>query len=204
MRFTNDLIRWSIIRSNRITSSFNRYGHAFDGMLEHRGGRFHIFCNLDRVEKRGLTRGPVHSGHELGHFYIDDHRSALESGVAPSHRSCADFESKLIVEQEADYFAVNLLMPESLFLEKGQGELFPAFPPLGLARTFGTSVTSTAIRYATLGLSPCVVIKWNQDKVAWRWFADHLWNAGFRRIIDDKHESWKGRPRHCLCLRAAA
>lgn len=175
-----------VIRANEITLNFGRYANAFDGMLEHLDSRFHIYCNLDRVEKEDSPRARFTLGHELGHFYIDDHRNALASGAAPSHSSFTEFESKLLVEQEADHFAVNLLMPERQFRKRAKGS-GPGFSTvLELAKSFQTSISSTSIRYASLGLSPCVVIKWNSDKVAWKWIGDDLWNAGFRKIIDDK------------------
>ena len=40
----------AIIKSKGISISFGRYEDYFDGLLEHRHGRFHIFANLDRVE----------------------------------------------------------------------------------------------------------------------------------------------------------
>jgi IrrE N-terminal-like domain len=176
----------SVIRANDVTLNFGRYADAFDGMLEHLDGRFHVYCNLDRVEKEDSTRARFTLGHELGHFYIDDHRNALASGAAPSHSSFAEFESKLLVEQEADHFAVNLLMPETLFRKRTKGNGPGLSAILELAKSFKTSVSSTAIRYASLGVSPCVVIKWNPNKVAWKWIGDELWSAGFRKIIDDK------------------
>lgn len=176
----------TVIRAIGVTPNFGRYADAFDGMLEYLAGRFHIYCNLDRVEKEDSTRARFTLGHELGHFYIDDHRNALASGAAPSHSSFSEFESKLLVEQEADHFAVNLLMPEPLFRKRAKGSNPGLSAILELAKSFKTSVSSTAIRYASLGISPCVVVKWNSNKVAWKWIGDDLWNAGFRKIIDDK------------------
>jgi len=100
-----------IAKAKGITLSFGRYEDAFDGLLEHCCGRFHIYCNLDRVERAGSPRARFTLSHELGHFYIDEHRNALKAGRAPSHPSFCDYESKNPVEQEADHFASCLLMP---------------------------------------------------------------------------------------------
>lgn len=178
----------SVIRANRITLNFGRYGDAFDGLLEHLSGRFHVFCNLDRVASPGSTRARFTLAHELGHFFIDDHRNALAAGAAPSHPSLCEYESKLLVEQQADAFAANLLMTEPQFRQKARGLGTGLTAIRSLAHAFTASVTSTAIRYASLGIEPCVVIKWNSGRVSWKWVADSLWNDGFRKIIDAKAE----------------
>src|SRR5262249_25806808 len=45
-----------IAQAKHLTMSFGSYKDAFDGMLEHKAGRFHIYCNLDRVERRDSPR----------------------------------------------------------------------------------------------------------------------------------------------------
>jgi hypothetical protein len=104
----------AIIHDVDITLSFNDYGDAFDGMLEWRPAGFHIFCNLHRVVNSTSDRARFTLGHELGHYFIDGHRNALQSGAAPSHPSfCCDTNPTLAVEQEANHFASHLLMPDS-------------------------------------------------------------------------------------------
>jgi hypothetical protein len=104
----------AIIRDAGITLSFNDYGEAFDGMLEWTPQGFHIYCNLHRVENSTSGRARFTLGHELGHYFINEHRTALTSGAAPSHPSfCCDTEPQLAVEQEANLFASHLLMPNS-------------------------------------------------------------------------------------------
>src|SRR5438067_1156661 len=77
----------TITDAKDITISFSRYSNSFDGMLEHRAGRFHIYCNLDRLDNSDSPRARFTLCHELGHYFIDDHRNALASGKAPSHLS---------------------------------------------------------------------------------------------------------------------
>lgn len=173
-----------IAKAKEITLSFGNYGDAFDGMLEHMGGRFHIYCNLDRVGQRDSPRARFTLGHELGHFYIDEHRNALSAGRAPAHPSRCEFESKNPVEQEADLFSSCLLMPAARFLKQGKRASVGLPGILELARHFGTSVTSTAIRYATLGLKPCVVIKWGDGKYAWKWLSSEALEARLRKTFE--------------------
>ncbi len=94
-----------IAAAKAITVSFGRYGDAFDGMLEHRAGRFHIYANLQRLLREDSPRARFTLGHELGHYYIDEHRNALTAGAVPAHRSGSEYESRLLPEQEADCFA---------------------------------------------------------------------------------------------------
>jgi Zn-dependent peptidase ImmA (M78 family) len=156
-----------ILAEKKITHSFNYYGDDFDGMLEHKSGTFHVYCNLNRVEQRNSPRARFTLAHELGHYFIDEHRRALASGRQPMHQSNCEFSSRNIAEQEADLFASALLMPPDLFKEKAKR--YPAgFHGIRtLADHFKTSWTSTALRYAQSDITPCAVIKWTSEKKAW-------------------------------------
>jgi len=171
----------AIIRRKQITLSRGSYGDAFDGMLEHRSGRFHIYCNVARVQNSARIRFTL--SHELGHYFIDDHRQALEGGLPP-HPSFCEYQSDNPAEQEADHFASNLLMPRARFLRVA--ERLPVGAPsiLSLAKQFDTSRTSTALRYVHLDISLCALIKWNPDGLAWRRFSDSAFRAGYRKIVD--------------------
>lgn len=124
--------------------------------------------------------------HELGHYFIASHRNALQAGHAPYHKSFCEYESKLFVEQQADCFASNLLLPRESFLKKAKG----CGPGLGgvlsLSDYFDTSVSATAIRYASLGVAPCIVIKWDLHRFGWKWLAEDAYAAGYRKTIEAK------------------
>ena len=173
-----------IARAKRITLSFGPYGDAFDGMLEHREGRFHVYCNLDRSGSADAPRARFTLAHELGHYFIDDHRNALAAGQAPAHRSLCDYESANLAEQEADCFAANLLMPAERFALKAK-----AAPPglagvISLAEAFGASLTAAAIRYAACDISPCAVVKWTWRRYAWKWLSSSTFRARYRRTVE--------------------
>src|SRR5258708_20644605 len=72
-----------ILQNKELTFSFGYYGEGFDGMLEHLRGRFHMYGNLDRIETRTSPRARFTGGHELAHYFIDEHRTALARGVPP-------------------------------------------------------------------------------------------------------------------------
>jgi hypothetical protein len=177
-----------IIGAKGLRLVFGHYREAFDGLLRHRTGRFTVFCNLARVEAKKSPRAKFTLAHELGHYFIPSHRNALRSGLAPHHPSFCEYESKLFVEQQADCFASNLLLPRSRFVTEARkkGATGGLKTILSLSSHFGTSVTATAIRYATLAVSPCVVIKWNGDRYGWKWLSEDAFAAGYRKTIEDK------------------
>jgi Zn-dependent peptidase ImmA (M78 family) len=174
----------AIVRAKGITVSYGHYGDAFDGLLEHRYRRFHIYINLDRVERAGSPRARFTFGHELGHYFIDEHRNALAAGLAPSHPSICEYESDLLVEKEADHFASNLLMPTYSFKQLAAPTALGLEGILKIAEHFGTSVTSTAIKYAQLDIVPCAVIKWNKDGFGWKWLSTETFRARYHKTIE--------------------
>lgn len=173
----------AIIAAKGITLSFGMYGDAFDGLLEHKAGRFHVYANLQRLKARDSGRARFTLAHELGHFFIDDHRRALASGRTPSHPSLTDYQSRNPVEQEADFFASHLLMPSGPFSRAAKKHQLGLDAVLALREQFGTSITSTAIRFTQLDLGPCTLVKWNTDGFAWKWFSPSTFTAGYRATV---------------------
>lgn len=172
-----------IARENDLTFNYGRYQDYFDGLLEHKSGRFHIYCNLDRVEDAISGRARFTMAHELGHYFIDEHRNALMAGAAPSHPSFCEHESKLLVEMEADHFASNLLMPEGRFRKTCERKRVGMDSILELAKLFGTSITSTALRYTKLDIVPCAVFKWSKGRLQWRWMSTETFRQRFGSTV---------------------
>lgn len=164
-----------VLADREITWSFGHYGEAFDGALECRNSRFHVYCNLVRVGHRQSARARFTLAHEIGHYYIDEHRRALAQGRAPTHPSKCEFESDRLVEREADFFATHLLMPTDRFVAAA-GRFRPGMEGiLSLCEIFGTSITSTAIRYAKCDVMPCAIMKWHSTAFGWCWFSDGMY-----------------------------
>lgn len=176
----------SILTSEGVTTSFNHYGDAFDGLLEWRDGAFHVFCNLTRIEASGSPRARFTLAHELGHYFIDAHRNALVSGAAPSHPSLCDFQSSLLVEKEADFFASSLLMPRTRFANAIKRSSRGLEGVLELASQFGCSLTATALRYLQHeDSSPCVVVRWDSDGFGWKRLSTAAYAQGYRKTFED-------------------
>ena len=174
----------AIARAKGLTTSFNDYGNGFDGMLEVRSGRFHIYCNLRGLDGRDAPRARFTLAHELGHFFIDEHRQALLSGRVPAHKSICEFRSNRLVEAEADAFASSLLMPWSRFLPAAAKAKRGLYAVLELASQFRTSLTATALRYVRADLFPCVLVMWSREGYAWKWISRSAFVAGNRKTIE--------------------
>jgi Zn-dependent peptidase ImmA (M78 family) len=172
-----------ILSSEGITVSTNDYGDHFDGMLEYSDGRFHIYCNLHRSVSRDSGRARFTLGHELGHYFIDEHREGLLNGSFPQHASHSDYQTTNPVERQADTFAANLLLPKQRFLAKLKRVAFSIDGIRSLAALFQTSLSSTAIRYVQLSPRPCAVVRWTAGKVTWMSASEELEQGGLRWVI---------------------
>lgn len=164
------------------------YDGCFDGRIEYRGagpaGRFVLFYAEPRAGVRPEGRVRFSVAHELGHFYLPHHREYLLSGVW--HGSRAGFVSEKPLEREADLFAASLLMPRDMFL--GAVRRRTSICSLGdlaaLAdRTFLTSLTSTAVRYAQMDVEPCCVVLSRAGRVVFAYHSDEFHGLGLGRLV---------------------
>lgn len=123
------------------------------GMLVKAGDQFGIMYATN-IPSKGFQKFSI--AHEVGHYCLDGHCDALLSkGV---HYSQAGFRSSDPYEQEADYFAAALLMPELPF-RKEMNRHDPGMTCVeALRRACETSLTATAIRYANLTRDGVAVI----------------------------------------------
>ena len=147
-----------IARAYGIHYILGSYEDAFDGALYFADGQFYIFINEDRqqsVERRRFT-----FCHELGHFFIDGHRTALASGEVPYHSSFTNYSSELSVEREADFFASFLLMPRHrIITDYRQYRKFSFSIIEQFSQKYKTSKIATVYRVLHLDLHPMMVVK---------------------------------------------
>lgn len=169
-----------------ITHSLSDYGSVFDGLLEHQSGCFHIYLNSKGQYNLSNTRVRFSFAHELGHYYIDEHREALRAGRTPVHPSKNDFSSVNIVEQEADFFASSLLLPKSRVLKGCFRKKFTPELVTGIANSFKTSLTATLIKFASIGNHPIMVVCARNNLISWRTYSHDF---PYRRI-----KSYRGQP----------
>ena len=187
---------FAIANDEGIILSPGVYGDRFDARIEYLPDerRFVIYYKL-AGRNQGRIRFSI--GHELGHYYLEEHRDRLVSGKA--HDSVTDYRSTMKTEQEADQFAANLLMPESLFLSEvkrfRQG-VCTLQDLLTLADRLETSVTSTAIRYCDLNVEPAMLVISQNGLVQWSYAAADMhpsgcWFARQGSLIPEKSQTAK-------------
>jgi Zn-dependent peptidase ImmA (M78 family) len=161
-----------IAEKNNITYSFGNYSDSFDGLIECEDEDFHIFINLDRLKQEYSERARFTFGHELGHYFIDNHRNSLLKGLSPSHCSFTGFQSKNKAERQADYFSSCLLMPELGFRKYCHRKKFEYRIIDELSKIYGTSKSATAIRFCAIGNHPIMVVYAYENKIKWYWSSD--------------------------------
>lgn len=158
-----------IAEKNNISYSFGNYSDSFDGLLECENGVFHIFINLTRLKQAYSERARFTFAHELGHYFIDDHRNALLKGLSPSHCSQTGFKSKNRAERQADYFAACLLMPDVGFRKYCDKKKFEYRIVEELSKKYGVSKSATALRFCAIGNHPIMVVYSFKNKIKWYW-----------------------------------
>jgi Zn-dependent peptidase ImmA (M78 family) len=129
-----------------------------------------------REDERDLPRARWSAAHELGHLRLHL--------LADYFRLCTGVPNELRddevrrLEQEADHFAAELLLPE-LFARPWCASPRPTLDDVErLARTCRTSLQATALRFVQLSPAPCAVvfarggiIKWSAESAA---FPGHI------------------------------
>jgi len=186
-----------------VTVSYGDYGNDFDGLLEHRGGAFHIFCNTARGQAYGSPRARFTVAHELGHYFIDEHRNALATGFPP-HCSVTESPPDNPAEAEANLFAAHLLMPTVEF-RKALTEV-----PSGLkgiieiASTFAVSIQSAALRYTAASDKPCAIHMFRDAASPWWDISPQLKTRGFHWIRKLKAETTPDDSATGLAIRDSA
>lgn len=130
------------------------------GHLLRMGDKYFILYST-AIENEGFQRFSI--AHELGHYFLEGHIDQLL--INNSHESRANFQSEDPLEREADRFAAALLMPRSLFEAEMKRQPEGLKGVSALHRVCKTSLTATAIRYATLASIPVAVVFTDNGRV---------------------------------------
>jgi Zn-dependent peptidase ImmA (M78 family) len=144
---------------------------GYDGYLMCANGVWGIMIN-GSIKSRARKRFTI--AHELGHYYISRHDEGNHQcfrkdigAVDPSARQD---------EREANEFAVELLMPNDFFRSDMHGRSINLDTINWLATRYGTSMTSTAIRYAHFSTDICAVILSERGRIKY-----FVCSEGFRK-----------------------
>lgn len=141
------------------------------GFLVKTGDVFGIMY-ASHIQNEGFIRFTV--AHELGHYFLPGHPAKLFPNGSGHHQSTSGFLSRDPIEEEADHFAAALLMPSQLFSAAidDAGEGFSAIA--NLASLCKTSITATAIRFATLSPGPVAVVVSKGSRIEYCFLSEAL------------------------------
>ena len=145
---------------------------TFDGMTIFDDENFYIHLNIDNGNKINSERGRFTLGHELGHYFIDNHRIGLKKGLLEAHPSKIGQKQFYEIEREADYFASCLLMPEERFKKDILRKKFNFGLIDFLCNEYKVSRTACAFRFAEIGNHPIMIIYAENGIIKWNYCSD--------------------------------
>jgi len=163
------------------------YKDAFDGRLNYVGPRF-LLCYNTKYNQ-WPHQGELHPkvrftlGHELGHYFIENHRRYLVNHRKP-HGSYTEFQTNSIVEREADSFASGLLMPGYLLSPHINQIINPSLDHVReAARIFDVSLTALLVRWVQLSHFPCATLCVRSNRIQWGFASNPFMAAGLYRAM---------------------
>lgn len=157
---------------------YDDYGqNTFDGMTWYVPEQdvFYVHINTARGNMKDSRKGRFTLAHELGHYFIDHHRQALECGKMKPHIHRYEPFSKneeWAIEREADEFAAQLLMPLSQFKDDVREKNFSGDLIQQLADKYQVSFSACALRYMRLNLVPIMLVYAIEGKIKWQMRGD--------------------------------
>jgi len=177
-----------IVESEELNLYHDQYENYFDGMLvyDRDEKEFHIHINTDKGNYPGSKRERFTLAHELGHFFINEHRIGLKEGYLNPHPSNFELRRNQQIEKEADCFAGSLLMPVSLFREFTKGKKFSLDLIKDISASFQTSILSSSLRFAEIGNHEIMVVFSKDNIVKWYRKSDDFPNMPFRFKVGQK------------------
>lgn len=145
----------------------DKYENYFDGMLVHDGLDYHVHLNLDKGNTLTSKRGRFTLGHELGHFFIEEHRIGLKHGFLTPHPSLNDFGNSELIELEADYFSSCLLMPYDRYREFCARKPFCFDLLFEVSERFQASLVACLLRFVEAGTREFLVVVSQEKRIKW-------------------------------------
>lgn len=169
-----------IAASQGLKCSLNDYGKAFDGLLENRNGRFHIYLNTGSGGHLYQPRVRFSLAHELGHYLIEEHYRALSDPRMKAQPSFQTFDLDNKYEVEADYFASCLLMPEDRIQKDVYRRKFNFSLVDELAKKYDVSLTAALLKFIGIGNYPLMVVCTRSCKIRW---VRYTWDFPFTYLL---------------------
>ena len=173
-----------IAREEGIELAEGDYGEEFHGRIEYLAevGAFVIY-HPSVVAGQYPSRVRFSIAHELGHFYIPQHREILLKGRF--HYSLEGFRHKNEIERQADTFAAALLIPTKLLKERmGRRGFLTLAQILALAEDCRASAQATAFRYTRFTREPHLALVSENGKVLYGFASEEARIWGFGKLRD--------------------
>jgi len=152
-----------IAKGEHICFIESNYGNYFIGQLVHYLKRFYILLNTDLLTQCEFGRVRFTIAHELGHYFVDAHRTQLAKGVSLSFQGELSEAEYKYIEIAANHFAANLLMPKNHFIKQARKLETGLAGILILKAKYCASVECTIKHYVNLNLSASLLIRWKAD-----------------------------------------
>ncbi len=154
-----ELIRPEVIaEAEEITISLGNYKNEFQGLIHYLNGLFHVYLDTTFGKTLNDTVIRFSFAHELGHYFINEHRAELLAMGLLGSTNGAAMLSEALFEKEAEYFASCLLMPRSRFLADIAKKPFSTWLIHQLCKKYKVSQTAAFMRYMALGEEQIAVI----------------------------------------------
>lgn len=161
-----------IAEEELINVIYDDYGYdTFDGltMFEPSTDEFYIHINTAKGNTKNSTKGRFTLAHELGHYFLPQHRWGLMRGKMKPHGSInymMDYAAWKI-EREADNFASSLLMPSEDFVAYIRNKSFNYQLLDGISKRYNVSLSAAAIRFIAIGNYPILILYAINGKIRW-------------------------------------
>lgn len=168
-KFTGEILPEVIARENDLRFYYDHYGiekngKGFEGLQIYDGKKFHTHINLDLVGSPDSSRARFAFGHELAHYFIDEHHGLLKKKYHPSK---FDPKETNLIELEANYFAGALLMPELSFRKFLFKKKFSLNLISELSEQFKVSDLAAILRFVEVGTYPLMVAYCRNGLLEW-------------------------------------
>lgn len=150
------------------------YGDAtFDGLtwFEQETDEFYIHLNTNPAKRNTLNhlKGRFTLAHELGHYFIPDHRLGLMSGELNPHGSVSFLNNLPAwqIEREADAFASSLLMPSQSLRNFIKDKPFSFQVIEAISNKYKVSKSAAALRFSVIGNYPIMIVYAVDGSIKW-------------------------------------
>ncbi len=168
-----------IAKEEGIELTDGEFDNDFNGRIEYlvEVGTFVIYHpSIDTNQYPSRVRFSI--AHELGHYFIPNHREILMKGCA--HNSMEGFRHDDAIERQADTFAAALLIPSTELKERMGKRGFLSLPQiLTLANDCKASIQAAAFRYTRSAREPHLALVSEEDKVLYCFSSEEARAIGY-------------------------